>query len=146
MKTTVRWLALVFTLVSAQAFAAKGPTPEERALKFRESVFQGMAWKMGTLARSAAMGNKEEFAKQAEAMAFYATQIQEGFIPNSIVGDSEALPVIWEDMDAFIAQSEKFASAVAELTTANYDIKSFNAREFGSKNCGGCHRKFKKKD
>lgn len=151
MMNTKKALALLtavsVSLVSYTAMAdKKNPTPEERAVEFRQSVFQGMAWKMGKLARSAAMVDQATFSAGADEMAFYASQIREGFLPNSLVGDSIALPEIWEDMEGFKKQSEKFADAVAELQSPDYDFKSFNVRDFGSKNCGGCHRKFKEKD
>ena len=151
MKNITSALALLTAVsVSLASFSVaadkKNPTPEERAVEFRQSVFQGMAWKMGKLARASAMGDQAKFTAAANEMAFYATQVHEGFLPNSLVGDSIALPEVWEDMEGFKKQNEKFSEAVAELQSPDYDFKGFDVKDFGSKNCGGCHRKFKEKD
>ena len=133
-------------LVGSPAALAANKTPEERAYDFRHGIFEAIAWKFGALIQTGATGNKEGFTKAAKDMAYLSTMIPEGFIPNSQLEESLAKPSVWEKRDDFVKQSKSFTKAVEELASADYDISSFNYKEFGSEQCGGCHRDFKYKD
>jgi cytochrome c556 len=71
------------------------------------------------------------------------------FPPDSKTGDTNALPVIWEDnnMADLEARFKKFgADATAALASVK-DAASFNAimPQFYENNCSGCHEKYKAK-
>ena len=71
-----------------------------------------------------------------------AGMIVEGFIPNSIVGDSEALPAIWENFDDFVQRTENLqaiAESVASLATEGGVSAGASAALDIGQNCGGCH-------
>jgi cytochrome c556 len=69
------------------------------------------------------------------------------FPENSKTGDkTEALPAIWEKMADFQAHVAKFAKDSKDAEASVKDLASFKAA-FGTvtKNCGGCHEKFRAK-
>jgi len=69
--------------------------------------------------------------------------LEEGFaIENSLPEGTEALPAIWEDFDDFSAKAEALRVAASDLGQDGA-MADFNPRQFGSKNCGGCHRDYR---
>lgn len=136
---------VLFLSVSAVA-QDRQPTPEERAYKFRTSLFQTFAWKMGQLARAKAAGDKNAFDQHANDLSYLSRMIEEGFsIPDSLPDGTKAKPEIWEDFDTFKAKIQNLAERSKGLTE-NGAMADFDPREFGSKACGACHRDFKVKD
>ncbi len=145
-KSLIAALALSFTVLASSSLALaqdKTPTPEERAYKFRTSLFQTFGFKFGRLIAAKAQDDAAMFTKQASDLQFLTTMIEEGFeIENSLPEGTEAKPNIWEDFDEFKAKSDTLRTAVAGLTEEGA-MASFDPRDFGSKNCGGCHREFR---
>jgi len=126
--------------------AQKQPTPEERAYKFRTSLFQTFSWKLGQMAGAKGKNNPDAFTKHAADLAQLSTLIEEGFqIANSLPEGTKAKPEIWEDYKKFQAKAMALTEAATGFTEAGA-MANFDAREFGSKTCGGCHRDFKIKD
>ncbi len=137
----------VVLLASSQAFSQDGPTPEERAYKFRTSLFQTFGWKMGQLAGAKAREDGAAFIQNAKDLEYLASMIEEGFqIEGSLPEGTSAKAKIWEDFDTFSEKANTLRTAAAALTEAGA-MADFSPRDFGSKNCGGCHREFRvKKD
>lgn len=125
---------------------AQQPSPEERAYKFRTSLFQTFAWKLGQMAKAKGQEDETAFIKHATDLSYLSGLIDEGFsIENSLPEGSKAKPEIWQDYAKF----QEKANNMTELTNAftkTGAMADFNPREFGSKTCGGCHRDFKIKD
>jgi len=68
------------------------------------------------------------------------------FPEGSGVGDTHALPAIWEDKADFDGRFKKLGADVAAAATAITDEASFKANMPGVlKNCGGCHEKYRAK-
>lgn len=120
-------------------------TPEEKAVDYREGVFHVLEYKFGQMVAAKFSGNSEGFAKHAGDMAYAAGLIDEGFIPDSIVGDSAALPAIWENREDFASRGKDLQDAAAALA-ASGDAEGFDPRAFGGDYCGSCHRKYKEED
>ncbi|NNC98879.1 MAG: cytochrome c [Gammaproteobacteria bacterium] len=139
-------LLLAFSLVTGAALAQdREPTPEERAYKFRTSLFQTFAWKYGRLATAKAQGDGDAFQKHAADLGYLATMLEEGFAINSSLPEGTAAkPEIWEDFDTFKEKAGVLRAAAADLQQEGA-MSSFDAKEFGSQKCGGCHRKFRVK-
>lgn len=139
---------LILTLVSislATSAVAQDdePTPEDRALKFRTSLFQTFGWKYGQLIGSKIKGDEAAFTKHAADLGYLATMLEEGFqIENSLPEGTTAKPNIWEDYDGFTEKADVLRTAVAGLAEEGA-MAEFDPRGFGSKNCGGCHREYR---
>lgn len=139
-------LVSIALLMASTSVYAKQPTPEERAYKFRASLFQTFAWKLGRLAASKGQNNSEAFNRHAADLVYLSGLIEEGFeIENSIPDGSKAKSEIWADYAGF---KEKAAN-MTNLTKALMEegaMQGFDPRKFGSQACGSCHRNFKVKD
>jgi cytochrome c556 len=96
-------------------------SPEGQAFTYRTSVMEAVAYKVGQI-RAMAMGeipvNQDLFIKHANDVATLATMIPEGFIPNSAVEGSAALPEIWTNNADFQAKAMDLHNAAQELATA----------------------------
>lgn len=137
---------LTIIVISTSVTHAKQPTPEERALDFRKGLFSTFAWKMGQLYGSKMQKDQTAFTQHANDLAYLATMIEEGFqIKDSIPEGSAAKPEIWQDYAKFADKAE-LLRAEAKALTKEGAMEEFDARAFGSKTCGGCHRDFKVKD
>lgn len=129
--------------VSLSVAQAEDPTPEERAYKFRTSLFQTFGFKYGKLIGSKMKGDEAMFKKHAADLAYLTTMLEEGFeIENSLPEGTEAKAKIWDDFSKFEEKADTLRAAVAELQNDGA-MEEFNPRNFGSKNCGGCHREFR---
>lgn len=138
---------MVAVAVTAQHdHAHHEPSPEEKAVEFRHSVFHTLEWKMGKLVGAKMSGDQTAFAKHATDMAYIAGLIPEGFVANSLIKGSKAKPAVWENPEEFLAAAQNLQTKATELAAADYDMASFDPRKFGGDTCGGCHRKFKERD
>jgi len=144
---SVAALFTVSLLIAGQAFSQdKKPTPEERAYKFRTSLFQTFGWKYGQIIGAKAQGDETAFIKHAKDLEYLASMIEEGFqIENSLPEGTTAKPNIWEDFDTFSEKSETLRAGANALTQPGA-MADFNPKEFGSKTCGNCHREFRIKE
>jgi len=148
MKFLIRSILISITIIltSAPSMAQEQPTPEERAYKFRTSLFQTFAWKLGQMAGAKGQNDPAAFAKHATDLAQLSRLIEEGFqIENSLPEGSKAKPEIWQDYEKFQSKAQALTEAALGFSESGA-MADFDPREFGSKSCGGCHRDFKFKD
>lgn len=139
-------LMTIISFASATAIAQEQPTPEERAYKFRTSLFQTFAWKLGQMAAAKGQDDSAAFAKHAADLAQLSSLIEEGFqIENSLPEGSKAKAAIWQDYEKFQSKAQALTDLAGDFTEQGA-MANFDPRKFGSKGCGGCHRDFKIKD
>jgi cytochrome c556 len=126
-------------------------TPEGAAFEYRHSVMEALAFKVGRL-RAMAMGetpaNDAAFAKDANDVVALAGMLPEGFIPNSIVGPSIALPEIWMNKSDFDAKAMAFQNNAQALATAatqqGFEAAKGMVQAVGG-GCGDCHRPYRRR-
>jgi cytochrome c556 len=135
----------LFSMNMSMAHAQK-ETLEEKSVAFRQGVFQSLSWKMGQLGMAQAAGEAQAFKKHAADLAYLTSLITEGFIPNSLVGESHAMPSVWDDAAGFVEAAQKMRAMANEIASEDYDMTTFDARRFGREGCGGCHKNFKERD
>lgn len=144
MKLSLRLLAACLSallIVSTSSADDKKPTPEEKAFKFRTSLFQTFSWKFGQMAGAKGKGDEAAFNKNRDDLVYLSSLLEEGFmIENSIPDGSDAKPEIWQDYEGFKDKAANMNSITKALTMADFD-----PRDFGSKACGSCHRDFRVK-
>lgn len=149
MKVCFRIIAVlsISIMLVSQAQAQNQPTPAERAYDFRHGLFETFSWKMGQLYGSKAKEDSVGFKKHAKDLAYLATMLEEGFqLKDSLPEGTRAKPEIWEDFDSFKEKAATLRTAAQSLSEDGA-MESFDIRDFGSKNCGSCHRDFRvKKD
>jgi cytochrome c556 len=126
-------------------------TPEMAAFHFRESLMTVIAYKVAQ-ARGMAQGeapvDEALFAKDAADVAVLAAMIPEGFIPNSAVEGSAALPEVWTNMDDFKQKAmdlHNAAQALADAAAQNGFEAAKGMVQAVGQACGGCHRPYRRR-
>ncbi len=136
---------------STPAAAVVDESPEGRAFVYRKALMETIAWKVAT-ARGMAQGeipvDEAAFAKHARDVAVLAGMITEGFIPNSAVEGSAALPEVWTNMADFQAKAmdlQTAAQSLADAAAANgFEAAKGMVQAVGT-TCGGCHRPYRRR-
>lgn len=134
------------------AAAPVDDSPEYQAFQFRDGMMHALAWKVGKL-RGMAQGDipvdNAAALKHARDTAALAGMLADGFIPNSIVKGSLALPDIWKNFSDFQQKANDLqtaATALADATQANGFEASKGMVQAVGQSCGGCHRPYRKRD
>ena len=133
------------------ATAQADDSPEGQAFDFRNGVMHSLAWKVGKL-RAMAQGDipvdNAVALKNAQDTAALAGMLTDGFIPNSMVKGSLALPDIWKNFPDFQMKANDLqmaATALADATKANGFEASKGMVQAVGQSCGGCHRPYRKR-
>jgi cytochrome c556 len=129
--------------------AAVDDSPEGVAFRYRHGLMEAVAWKTARL-RGMADGsipvNEAEFVKSARDLATLGGMLPEGFIPNSIVEGSRALPDIWMNFNDFTQKAGDLstrAQALADAAAANGFEASKGMVQAVGQTCGACHRPYR---
>jgi len=130
---------------------AADDTPEQQAFDFRNGVMEALSWKVGKL-RGMAQGDipvdDAVAVKTARDVAALAGMLPDGFIPNSIVKGSIALPEIWMNFPDFQQKAgdlQMAATALADAAQANGFAAAKGMVQPIGQACGGCHRPYRKR-
>lgn len=145
-------LGVVLSSLTFVAHAQERKTPGERAVEYRQSLYQVLAGNFGP-AESMASGktpfDAAKAQKYSERAAYVAKMLDDAFPPNSNgVGDTYAKPEIWTDT----AQFQKLWKAMVDnMQSFSDSVKGGDmalikaAAEKTGESCKNCHEKFKRK-
>jgi cytochrome c556 len=143
-----------FLLISCGGAAPQATvpdTPEGAAFEFRTGLMEVIAYKVAQ-ARGMAQGeipvDEAVFKKHASDVAALAGMVVEGFIPNSAIEGSAALPEIWTNMADFQAKAADFqnaAQALADAANQNGFEAAKGMVQAVGQSCGGCHRPYRRR-
>lgn len=141
-------VSLAVLAVAGRALAEA--TMEEAAVAYRQGVYEVIGWNFGPLVGMV----KQEipfdtlvFQRNAKRMQAMVPMIEEGFIPNSVVGDSEAKPEIWDNWDDFKSKLQALQTEVDKLVavSAGTDMQALGAQVGATgKACKACHDEYRK--
>jgi cytochrome c556 len=135
----------VSSTLSIYAFA--DTTPEDAA-DYRSAVMTSLRGHIGAASMIARglVENDGHLVSHAQGLANAANELSRIFPKGSNVGESEALPVIWEEPEAFAEAIAKMQQATAAFVTAaeSGDEEAIGAafRNVGM-SCRGCHDRFR---
>ncbi|HJR70698.1 MAG TPA: cytochrome c [Gammaproteobacteria bacterium] len=144
---------IAFLAASCGGTTAEAPpdTPEFAAFQYRTSLMNTIAYKVAQV-RGMEQGeipvDEATAVKHARDIATLAGMIPEGFIPNSAVEGSAALPDVWTNMADFqqkAADLQSAAQALADAAAANGFEASKGMVQAVSGGCGGCHRPYRRR-
>ena len=137
---------------SAPAAAAADDSPEGQAFEYRVGLMHAVSWKVGKL-RAMASGDipvdDAAALKTARDTAALSGMMTEGFIPNSAVAGSAALPEIWMNFPDFEQKAKDFqnlATSLADAIQANGFEASKGMVQPVGQSCGGCHRPYRRRE
>ncbi len=145
-------LALVLCVgVPAASVTAEENTAAEDAMEYRETIMHAMGAHVSAISMHL-RGLVEDHGfvdEHAQSLANTAAELSYVFPEGSNVGDSEALPAIWEKPEEFaraVSDAEDATAALAEAASTG-DRKAISSamREVGAA-CRGCHNNFRKDD
>ena len=146
-------LKLISILAAAAAtlgltLHAMADTAPEDALDYRIAVMTSLRGHIGAASMIARglIENRGQLVRHAEGLKNGVDELHDIFPEGSNVGESEALPVIWEDTDAFakaISDAKDASAAFVEAAmTDDPDTISGAFRNLGMA-CRGCHDNFR---
>ena len=133
--------------------ATLAETAPEDAAKYRQYVMRALSGHFGALTMTARelAGDAANLGNHSAALVALAAEIGPSFeaAGGAPVDDTEALPAIWQQPDAFAAAVEEFAAAAAALDAAIADGDSdaiMAAHRDTGAACKGCHEDFRLDD
>ena len=147
LKGTVMALAMS-AVVSVPVLA--DTTPED-ALDYRKAVMTALRGHIGAASMIARglVDNDGHLVGHARGLADGAREMERIFQEGSNVGESEALPLIWEEPDAFAEAIANMQEATAAFVAAaeSGDSEAIGAafRNVGM-SCRGCHDRYRVQD
>ena len=130
--------------------AAADTTPED-AYDYRSAIMESMRGhiRAASMIARGLVDDNGQLANHARAMAMNTEEFGDIFQEGSNIGDSEALPVIWEEPEEFAAAIAKVQEASAAFVAAaeGGDAETIGGafRELGG-SCRGCHDRFRVAD
>jgi cytochrome c556 len=142
---TAAAIAALLTVSAIGAFAQDAFTPPaspEEAVAMRKALMR----EDGGILRSAGGLSGAEAAAAMETLGTNFSHIPDLFPEGSIVGDSEALPAIWENWEAFTAIVDSgVAAAEAGIAAAETGNSAGYAAALQTLQgtCGQCHQQFR---
>lgn len=151
MRKSRQVLLSLLLLIGIHGTAQAGMSHEEHAIKARKSAFSLLSWYLGPMVRMTkgiTPFDQQQFAQNAEVLAFLSKLPKTAFIPGSDQGKTKARAEIWSQPEAFRkanALMETEAAKLAELAKSG-DQEALKAQlEKVRHACKSCHEDFKKK-
>lgn len=124
------------------ADAGETLTAEEAVVERREAMRTN-----GSILRSAGRATGEEAVAAMRTVLGNFERFPGLFPEGSIVGESDALPAVWENWDEFVAITERAADAARDAIAAAEagDADAYNVafRAIGA-TCNECHQQFRR--
>lgn len=136
-------IALSFTAV------AVAETTPANAIKYRQFAMSAMAGHTGaiSLLGFGRVEHEGHLKAHAQALVDLTEQMRVLFPANSATGETEALPLIWEEPENFAKAVAASETAVAELNAAvEANDRAGIAKGFRAvgESCKGCHDRYRK--
>jgi len=138
----------VLTAAAAISYQAIADTTPEDAVDYRQAVmtsFRGHISASSMIVRGL-VENDGHLVGHAQGIAASAAELDRIFPAGSNVGESEALPAIWEDADGFaraVANMQAAATAFVEAAEGgNAEAIGAAFRNLGM-GCRGCHDNYR---
>ena len=121
----------------------------DKTVDYRQSIFTIVGWNFGPL-RAMAQGKIDFDAAKAQRHAGRISQmsmmIDDAFPPDSINGDSDALPGIWENWEDFQMKASNLQAAASALVeaaaTGDQESTTTAFAKLGGA-CKACHDDYK---
>jgi cytochrome c556 len=141
---------LAVVALAGAAHAAGQPSKGEQAVKYRQSLYQVMAWNFGpmsAMSQGKLPYDAKAFAMRADRVAAIAPLLTEAFPPESQgVAHSDLKPAMWSNRADFDAKLKDLLDRSAELAVAarSGDFEKSKTAWIATANaCKACHDKYK---
>lgn len=139
---------MIGAFLAAMALSAAA---DQNGIDYRQHTMDAVGGHMEALVEIAKgeVDHKSHVAVHTASLAALSNIAPDLFGPDTKDGDTDALPKIWEQPDAFKQRLADFRKAANDLDAI---VKGGDMKDFGTalgtlgKACKGCHDNFKKKD
>ena len=151
MTRKLKGAALALAMTAVVSIPALADTTPEDALDYRKAVMTSLRGHIGAASMIARglVDNDGHLVGHARGLANGAREMERIFQEGSDVGESEALPLIWEEPEAFAEAVSKMQEAAAAFVAAaeSGDSEAIGAafRNVGM-SCRGCHDRYRVED
>lgn len=143
-----KFIAAIVALTTTFSISALADTTPEDAADYRKSIMTSLRGHIGAASMIARglVENDGFLLGHAQGLANAANELHRIFPEGSNVGESEALPVIWEDTEGFAAAIAKMQEATTAFVEA---AESGDAEAIGGAfrnvgmSCRGCHDNYR---
>jgi cytochrome c556 len=143
-------VALLASALSNATLADDQPSKAEKALKYRKSVYQVIAWNFGPLAAMAQDKipfDAAQFALRAGRVAELTPMLTEAYPPETQgIANSKLKPEMWQnraDFDAKLKTLIERSASMAQIAKQGDEAKSKAAFFDVANACKACHDKYR---
>lgn len=140
-------LTAVAVTMGISVHAAADTTPED-AFDYRAAIMTTLRGHLvaASMTMRGLVDDNGQIANHARGIEYGVSELHNIFQEGSNIGDSEALPVIWEDTEEFAAAITKIQETAAAFVAAadSGDSEAIGGafRNLGG-SCRGCHDEFR---
>ena len=139
-------LSLATLVFASSSFAATAPAD---AIKYRKAVMSAMAahtnaFSMIFLGR---VEHQDHLRAHVTALAEMGTELKVLFPAGTGTGDTDALPLIWQEQEKFaqlVTAAEKSTAELRDAVTAGDKAATMKAFKAVGESCKGCHDSYRK--
>lgn len=143
--------ALAACLVALLSTASMADTAPADAIKYRKAVMGGLAAHVTAflLVNMGKVEHQDHLKAHASALADLGSQVKVLFPAGTDTGDTEALPLIWQEQEQFAQLVTKLETSTAQIrdaVAANNKAGAMAAFKSLGESCKGCHDRYRKPD
>jgi cytochrome c556 len=148
MSTPATLLSLATLAFAGNSIAATAPAD---AIKYRKAVMSAMAAHTGafSLINFGRVEHRDHMLAHVDALAALGTQLKVLFPDGTGTGDTDALPLIWQEREKFgqlVTASEKSTAELRNAASAGDKAAIMKAFKAVGESCKGCHDRYRKED
>lgn len=131
---------------SSASFSATAPAD---AIKYRKAVMSAMAAHISafSLINFGRVEHQDHLRAHVTALADMGTEIRALYPAGSGTGDTDALPLIWQEQDKFaqlITATEKSTAELRDAVAAGDKAATMKAFKAVGDSCKNCHDRYRK--
>lgn len=146
-----RLTALLTLALLAFAGTSTAATAPADAIKYRKAVMSAMAAHTSafSLINFGRVEHQDHLIAHVDALAALGTQLKVLFPAGTGTGDTDALPLIWQEQEKFGQQlkaSEKSTADLRAAVAAGDKAATMKAFKAVGESCKGCHDRYRKED
>ena len=143
--------ALAVFVVALFSTASLADTAAADAIKYRQAVMGGLAAHVTAflLVNTGKVEHQDHLKAHASALVDLSSQVKVLFPAGTDAGNTEALPLIWEEQEEFaqlVGKLEASSAQVRDAVAANNKAGAMAAFKSLGETCKGCHDRYRKAD
>jgi len=144
-------LAVAAWIAALLSTATGAETAPADAIKYRKAVMSGMAAHVSAflLVNTGKVEHQDHLKAHANALADLGAQVRVLFPAGTDKGETDALPLIWEEQKQFvdlIAKLEASSAQIRDAVAASNKAAAMTAFKSLGESCKGCHDRYRKPD